>query len=86
MFARFGIGLRALVFLRRIAIAMERQATALESLARNDLSRWEHDFAPRPHGRAKSPDISTLDVAEVQRRWDRMQEAAATGVEYEDVT
>lgn len=42
---------RAVVYLKRASLSLERQAVAAETLARIEQDRWEREFAPRPKGK-----------------------------------
>jgi len=63
------IGWRLLATLRRIALAHERSATALEELARIQTSRWEAETV-RPVARKKMV-FGTLSIEEANKEWDR---------------
>lgn len=66
MFARFGIGIRALVYLRAIS-------NSLSVLAANDTERLKREHGPRPVPK-KRVAIETLDLDETERRYQRQLE------------
>jgi hypothetical protein len=67
-----------LVYLRQIARASQRQAEAVETLARIETDRWQQANMPRPKGKFV---IGSLDVKAANERWHRQQEAERTGTE-----
>jgi hypothetical protein len=69
-------GLRELAFLRRIAVAEERQADALETLARVALTESGLD-----RKQPKLVAIDTFDVNEANKRYEATVVAKAAGVE-----
>jgi len=77
MFEKLGLGLRALVYLRRVT-------RALEILAANDTERLQRERPPQRRNAPKRISIDELDLTEVQRRWDARQEALRTGMEYDE--
>lgn len=71
----WGIGMRALVLLRRATVALERSAAADETLARIATSDFE-----RRHRKAKGAIFDTFDRAEAETRYLKEQEARSLGV------
>jgi hypothetical protein len=70
----FFTGLRALVYLRKIAIASERQALALETLARIEQFRWQ---AQQPK-MAKPMVFGALNLDEAEKGWQRRRYGIAS--------
>jgi len=75
---RWWIGLRVLVYLKRLSQSAERQADALETLARIESDRWQQQYGPRPKGKFI---VGQLDVKAANERWHRQQEADKYGTE-----
>ena len=71
-------GLRAIAWLKRIALAGERQAEALETLARISEDEWAAKHAPRPHGKFI---VGTLDQKAANDNWNKLRRMEETGVD-----
>jgi hypothetical protein len=80
--SKYGVGMRALVYLRAISLSSMRIADALESLASNDASRWQHELKIKPKPRPTV--VTTLDVAEAEAKWERIKRAEAEGLDLGD--
>jgi hypothetical protein len=65
--------LRILASLRRIARALERQADALETLARIATDEWARAKRVAP---ARPTEFASLDIAEANKRWHQQEQAA----------
>lgn len=72
----WGLGIRALVYLRRATIALERSATADETLAQ--IATDEHE---RKHRRPKGAYFDTFDREEAESRFLKEREARSLGIE-----
>jgi hypothetical protein len=73
-------GLRALVFLRRIARSLESIAKSQHAMALimgDDWKRRNAAAKPQPS------DFSIMDITEVNKRYHERREAEAAGVDYE---
>jgi hypothetical protein len=68
--------LRAVVLLKRIAKAEERQAAALETLADVAKGLW---LDKHPVHRKSTVEFGMMDVEELNKRWARQQEADLLG-------
>jgi hypothetical protein len=71
-------GLRALVFLKRIAESAHRIAEAQETLARISQDEWAAKHAPRPKGKFI---IGQLDQEEANKQWRKRMDLEGTGME-----
>ena len=81
-FAKFGVGMRALIYLRTFARNSTRIAEALELLARNDTARWTSEFAPKP--KARPTVVTTLDVDAAEEKWSKIKRASEEGIDLEE--
>jgi len=73
--------LRALVFLRRIAIAEERLAACAEARLEHDRKQWWLDEARnlKKLQPLKQTEFASFDVEAANEQWRREQEAAEYG-------
>jgi hypothetical protein len=69
---------RGVAWIKRLALATERNAEAMETLARIETDRWQQANMPRPKGKFV---IGSLDIKAANERWHRQQEAERTGTE-----
>ncbi len=78
---KFLSDLRSLALLRRIALASERQASAMEKMAEVAVDEWS-----RKHSRPKpSPvEFGTMDVSEVEKLYARRKEAEELGQDLDE--
>jgi hypothetical protein len=73
VFDNLRLGVRALVYLR----SMAKSLSTLAAIAEREYP------ARRPPTR--KGEVSTMDIAEVERRWTRKLEAAAAGMDEDDL-
>ena len=73
--------LRSLALLRRIALASERQASAMEKIAEVTVDEWS-----RKHSRPKPTHVEfgTMDVSEVEKLYARRKEAEELGQDIDE--
>ena len=72
--------LKRFSLLRRIAVAEERQAVALEKIAAIAEDQWAKKYAPR----SKPAEVDTLDLDYMNERFEKEQEAREAGMELEE--
>lgn len=72
--------LRALVYLKRIAIAAESIAASQRNLSTLSTAEWERKH---PAARPRATEISTMDIDKIESEWRKEQEARMEGVEPE---
>ena len=77
--------LRTLVFLRRIARAMERQAESLDELRQIERDRWARENRIRP-AKVRPTEVAAFDVDAANEQWRKELEAAEYGGVLEDRT
>jgi len=70
--------LRGIAWMKRLALAAERQADSLETLARIESDKWARQYAPRPKGGFVS---GVMDVKAANERYRKMQEAEKYGTD-----
>lgn len=75
-------GLKQLVYLRRIALASERQAEAMEAMARVATDWWSSQHPPRL-GRGAEVDFGIATDAELVEAYERRLERESLG-NYDD--
>ncbi len=73
--------LRAVAYLKRIALASERQAIAMEKMAEVAVDEWS-----RKHSRPKPSHVEfgTMDVSEVEKLYARRKEAEELGQDLDE--
>ena len=69
---KWSLSLRVLIYLRRLTRAAESIAVSQRDMATVHRGQWEIDH---PIKRKVTTDFGTLDVAEVNRRWEADREA-----------
>jgi hypothetical protein len=68
------------IYLRRIALASERQATAIEQLT----SIISEQFAAKPKLERKKTEFALMDVEEINKEYLRRLEAEQQGIELDE--
>ena len=77
--------LRALVFLRRLVRASERQADSLDELRQIERDRWAREWRIRP-AKIRPTEIAAFDIDAANEQWHKELEAAEYGGVLEDRT
>lgn len=74
--------LRALALLRRLTIALERIAISQAELATIESARYDRETLKK---KPRQTEFGVLDIEEANKRWAKEQEAAAAGIELEEL-